>query len=55
MGSTVCAVMADLAQMELNIKRERITDSVAKRQVAGKGLDGRLRHSPAFRCAPPSA
>jgi DNA invertase Pin-like site-specific DNA recombinase len=33
--------MAALAQMELEIKRERITDSVAKRRAAGKDLGGR--------------
>jgi DNA invertase Pin-like site-specific DNA recombinase len=41
MGSMVFTVMATLAQMELEIKRERITDSVAKRRAAGKDLDGR--------------
>ena len=30
-----------LAQMELEIKRERITDSVSKRRAAGKDLGGR--------------
>ena len=39
MGFTM---MAALAQMELEIKRERITDSVAKRRVAGRDL-GRRR------------
>ena len=34
-------VMAALAQMELDIKRERITDSVSKRREAGKNLGGR--------------
>ena len=34
-------VMAALAQMELEIKRERITDSVSKRRAAGKNLGGR--------------
>ena len=33
--------VAALAQMELEIKRERITDSVAKRRAAGKDLGGR--------------
>jgi DNA invertase Pin-like site-specific DNA recombinase len=33
--------MAALAQMELEIKRERITDSVAKCRAAGKDLGGR--------------
>jgi DNA invertase Pin-like site-specific DNA recombinase len=40
-GSMVFTVMAALAQMELEIKRERITDSVAKRRAAGKDLGGR--------------
>ena len=35
--------MAALAQTELEIKRERITDSVAKRRAAGKDLGGRHR------------
>src|SRR5699024_10427734 len=34
MGSMVFTVMAALAQMELDIKRERITESVAKRRAA---------------------
>lgn len=33
--------MATLAQMELEIKRERITDSVSKRRAAGRDLGGR--------------
>ncbi|MEO9246835.1 recombinase family protein [Citricoccus nitrophenolicus] len=41
MGSMVFTVMAALAQMELEIKRERITDSVTKRRAAGKDLGGR--------------
>src|ERR1700712_2545064 len=41
MGSMVFTVMAALAQMELDIKRERITDSVSKRRLAGKDLGGR--------------
>ena len=41
MGSMVFTVMAALAQMELEIKRERITDSVAKRRAAGNDLGGR--------------
>ncbi|MFI7494422.1 recombinase family protein [Kocuria sp. M4R2S49] len=41
MGSMVFTVMAALAQMEMEIKRERITDSVAKRRAAGKDLGGR--------------
>lgn len=34
-------VMAALGQMELEIKRERISDSVSKRRAAGKDLGGR--------------
>ncbi len=41
MGSMVFTVMAALAQMELEIKRERITDSVAKHRATGKDLGGR--------------
>ena len=41
MGSMVFTVMAALAQMELEIKRERISDSVSKRRAAGKDLGGR--------------
>lgn len=41
MGSMVFTVMAALAQMELDIKRERIGDSVSKRRAAGKDLGGR--------------
>lgn len=40
-GSMLFTVMAALAQMELEIKRERITDSIAKRRAAGKDLGGR--------------
>lgn len=43
MGSMVFIVMAALAQMELEIKRERITDSIAKRRAAGQDLGGRRR------------
>lgn len=44
-GSMVFTVMAAaaLAQMELETKRARITDSVAKRQKAGQDLGGRRR------------
>lgn len=41
MGAMVFTVMAALGQMELEIKRERITDSVTKRRAAGKDLGGR--------------
>lgn len=40
-GQMVFTVMSALAQMELDIKRERITDSVNKRRAAGKDLGGR--------------
>ncbi len=45
MGSMAFTAMAALAQMELEITRERITDSVAKRRAGGKDLGG---HRPAF-------
>ena len=41
MGSMLFTVMSALAQMELDIERERITDSVAKRRMAGRDLGGR--------------
>jgi DNA invertase Pin-like site-specific DNA recombinase len=41
MGSMIFTVMAALAQMELDIKRERINDSISKRRAAGKDLGGR--------------
>ena len=41
MGSMVFTVMSVLAQMEREIRRERITDSVAKNRAAGKDLGGR--------------
>lgn len=41
----VFTVMATLVHVELEIKRERITDSVAKRRVAGMDAGGRR---PAF-------
>lgn len=41
MGSMVFTVMAALVQMELDIKRDRTTDSVTKRRAAGKDLGGR--------------
>jgi len=43
MGSMLFTVMAALAQMEYEIKRERITDSIAKRRAAGLDLGGRPR------------
>jgi DNA invertase Pin-like site-specific DNA recombinase len=41
MGSMVFTVMAALAQMELEIKRERVNDSNSKRRAAGMDLGGR--------------
>lgn len=41
MGAMIFTVMAGLAQMELDIKRERINDSVTKRRAAGGDLGGR--------------
>jgi len=41
MGSMLFTIMAALAQMEYEIKRERIADSVSKRREAGKDLGGR--------------
>ena len=41
MGAMVFTVMSALAQMEVDIKRERITDSVAKRRTTGGDLGGR--------------
>lgn len=41
MGSMVFTVMTALAEMELEIKRERVTDSIAKRRAAGGDLGGR--------------
>lgn len=43
MGSMVFTVLAALAQMELDIKRERIIDSVVKRRAASKDLGGLRR------------
>lgn len=43
MGSMLFTIMAALAQMELEIKRERVTDSVKKRRDAGLDLGGRPR------------
>lgn len=41
MGSMLFTIMAVLAQMEYDIKRERITDSISKRREAGRDLGGR--------------
>jgi DNA invertase Pin-like site-specific DNA recombinase len=43
MGSMLFTIMAALAQMEYEIKRERVTDSIEKRRDAGLGLGGRPR------------
>lgn len=43
MGSVLFTIMAALAQMEHEIKRERVTDSIAKRRAAGLDLGGRPR------------
>ncbi len=40
-GALIFTIMAALAQMELEIKRERIQDSVTKRRAAGEDLGGR--------------
>ena len=42
-GSMLFTIMAALAQMEHEIKRERITDCISKRRAAGKDLGGRPR------------
>ena len=43
MGSMLFTIMAALAQMEHEIKSERVTDSITKRKAAGKNLGGRPR------------
>jgi DNA invertase Pin-like site-specific DNA recombinase len=43
MGSMLFTIMAPLAQMEHEINRERVTDSISKRREAGKDLGGRPR------------
>ena len=43
MGSMLFTIMAALAQMEHDIKQERITDSIKKRRAAGLDLGGRPR------------
>jgi hypothetical protein len=45
MGSMLFTIMAALAQMELEIKRERIADSLSKRRAAGGDLGGVRRRS----------
>lgn len=41
MGSMLFTIMAALAQMEHEIKSERVTDSINKRRAAGLNLGGR--------------
>ena len=41
MGAMLFTIMAALAQMEHEIKSERITDSISKRKAAGHDLGGR--------------
>jgi DNA invertase Pin-like site-specific DNA recombinase len=43
MGSMLFTIMAALAQMEHEIKSERVTDSISKRRAAGRNLGGRPR------------
>ena len=43
MGSMLFTIMAALAQMEHDIKSERISDSITKRRAAGGDLGGRPR------------
>lgn len=43
MGSMLFTIMAALAQLEHEIKRERVTDSMKKRRDAGLDLGGRPR------------
>ncbi|SJN40445.1 DNA-invertase [Microbacterium esteraromaticum] len=43
MGSMLSTIMVALAQMEHDIKSERITDSINKRRAAGSDLGGRPR------------
>ena len=41
MGSMLFTIMAALAQMEHELKSERITDSISKRRAAGMNFGGR--------------
>lgn len=43
LGSMLFTIMAALGQMEHEIKRERVTDSISKRREAGKDLGDRPR------------
>jgi DNA invertase Pin-like site-specific DNA recombinase len=46
MGKMMFTVMAALAEMEFEIKRERMTDSIAKRRAKGGDLGGRRQAIP---------
>jgi len=54
MGPMVFTVMAALAQMELEIKRERITDAVAERRPPARTSAAAVRPSPTPGSAMPS-
>jgi DNA invertase Pin-like site-specific DNA recombinase len=43
MGSMLFTIMAVVAQMEHELRRERIVDSISKRRAAGKDPGGRPR------------
>ena len=43
MGSMLFTIVAALGQMEQEIEREHVTDSISKRREAGKDLGGRPR------------
>ncbi len=53
-GSMLLTIMAALAQMEHDIKRERIVDSISKRREAGKISAGARAESPTARSETPS-
>ena len=50
MGSMLFTIMAALAQMEHEIKRERVTDSISKREAGGRPPGH--RQSDSKRCPP---
>lgn len=54
MGGMAFTVMAALAQMELDIKRERITDSVSKRRPRAGTWAGVGHSSPTARSGKPA-
>jgi DNA invertase Pin-like site-specific DNA recombinase len=47
MGSMLFTIMAALANIEHDVKRERTLDSISKRRDAGTDLGGRLQRDPA--------